>query len=216
MARPARIPAKEAGAGERIVAAAVELFALHGFEATTMRMLGDAVGLDNSSLYRHFAGKSEIANAVLDKTAADLLAAVAPLIDLAHPASLDRLEDIAAAAGLHFFDRPLAARLALHWIMSRGESGSGFAVSVPAGDVTRPSGKLMALLVDWLAKGARRGALRKHAMPEAIIVLFGAILLRPATQGDLLKSLEPRRTRAAARAAWEAELRAVVRGVFAP
>ena len=212
----ARATAKDTTASARIVGAATELFALHGFEATTMRMLGDAVGLDNSSLYRHFAGKAEIANAVLDRTAADLLAAVAPLIDQAHTASLERLEDLAAAAGLHFFDRPLAARLALHWIMSRGDSAGGFAVSVPAGDVTRPSGKLMALLSDWLAQGARRGTLRKHAMPEAVIILFGAILLRPATQGDLLKSLEPRRTRAMARAAWEAELRAVVRGAFAP
>jgi hypothetical protein len=45
---------------------------------------------------------------------------------------------------------------------------------------------------------------------------MGAVLMRPATYGYFLKSLEPKRTRAAARTAWEKELRAAVRGAFVP
>jgi len=83
-------------------------------------------------------------------------------------------------------------------------------------DTSRPGGKLLARLREWLAAGARSGALRKHAMPDAVVILLGAILLRPATYGYLLASIEPKRSRAAAAKAWEAELRSAVRGAFAP
>ena len=201
---------------DRILDSAVELLAAHGFEAMTMRMLGDAVGLDNSSLYRHFASKSELANAVLDRVAGDFLAAIGARIDPSRAATLDALEAIAAEAGLYFFDRPAAARLMLHWVMSMGADGPGFGVSIPASDLQRPGGKVLGLLRDWLAEGVRRGALRKHAMPDAVIILLGATLLRPATFGHLLASMEPKRTRLAARQAWEKELRAAMRGAFAP
>ena len=208
---------QEAGSPrDRILDCAIELLAVHGFEATTMRMLGDAVGLDNSSLYRHFASKTELANAVLDRVAGNFLAAIEANIDPSRPATLDALEAIAAAAGAYFFDRPQAARLMMHWVMSVGANGPGFGVSVPVTDTERPGGRLLALLREWLGQGVRRGALRRHAMPDAVVILFGAILLRPATYGHLLASMEPKRSRVAARKAWQRELRAAVRGAFAP
>jgi AcrR family transcriptional regulator len=208
---------RQAGSSrDRILDRGIELFAVHGFEALTMRMLGDAVGLDNSSLYRHFASKTELANAVLDRVAGSFLAAIETNIDPSRPVTLAALEEIAAAAGVYFFDRPSAARLMLHWVMSIGADGPGFGVSVPVTDTNRPGGRLLGLLREWLARGVRSGALRKHAMPDAVIILLGAVLLRPATYGHLLASMEPKRSRVAARKAWESELRAAVRGAFAP
>lgn len=201
---------------ERILDRAIELLALHGFEAMTMRELGDAVGLDNSSLYRHFKSKSEIAHAALDHVVGEFLDAFQAQMDLSRPVTLEALEELAAAAGLFFFDRQAPARLMMHWIMSTGATASGFGVSVSATDISRPGGKLMKKLGAWLAEGVHGGALRKHAMPEAMVILFAAILLRPATYGHLLASVEPRRSLNAARKAWETELRAVVRGAFAP
>lgn len=218
-AKPASARARVQKVGaprDRILDCAVELFAVHGFEAMTMRMLGDAVGLDNSSLYRHFASKTDLANAVLDRVAGEFLTAIGGRIDPSRPATLAALEAIAADAGAYFFDRPAAARLMLHWVMSMGADGPGFGVSVLATDTKRPGGKLLRLLHEWLADGVRRGALRKHAMPDAVIIMLGAVLLRPATYNHLLVSMEPKRSRIAARTAWEKELRAAVRGAFAP
>jgi AcrR family transcriptional regulator len=210
-------PVQKAGAPrERILARAIGLFADYGFEAMTMRMLGDAVGLDNSSLYRHFASKAHLADAVLDHVAGDFLKAIEQHLDLSRPATLDALEAAAAAAGAYFFDRRAAARVMMHWVMSMGADGPGFGVSVPATDTRRPGGRLLGRLRDWLADGVRRGALRRHAMPDAVVILLGAILLRPATYGNLLASIEPKRSRAAAGKAWEGELRSAVRGAFAP
>jgi AcrR family transcriptional regulator len=201
---------------DRILAHAIELFAIHGFEAMTMRLLGDAVGLDNSSLYRHFKSKTELVNAVLDHVAAEVLSKTAPRIDLSQPITLRMLEDACAAAALHFFDRPSSARLMLHWIMSMGADRPEFVVSVPATDKSRPGGALLGILVEGLEGGVRHGTLRKHAVPEAVVILLGAILMRPATYGHLLASMEPKRARTTARRAWEEELRSVIRGAFAP
>jgi AcrR family transcriptional regulator len=201
---------------ERILARAIELFAVHGFDAMTMRLLGEAAGLDNSSLYRHFPSKAALVDAVLDRAAGDVFAAVAPLIDPAAPLSLKSLEDIGAAAGGYLFDHPFTARLIVHWIMSMGGEGAGFKVAVPATDTSRPGGKLLAHLRARLEDAVKHGRLRKHATPEALVILIGAVVVRPATYGYLFKTLEPKRRREAARAAWEQELRATIRGAFAP
>jgi AcrR family transcriptional regulator len=203
-------------ARQRILDAAVELFAVHGFASMTMRMLGEAVGLDNSSLYRHFPSKAALAHAALDYVAADFLSAIGAWIGPTQTASLDALEEVAAGAGRYFFAHRPAARLMLHWVMSMGADGAGFSVSVSAADASRPGGKLLGLLSAWLQAGVRAGVLRTHAMPDAMIILFGAVLLRPATYGHLLASLEPARTAGAAADAWERELRAAVRGAFEP
>jgi AcrR family transcriptional regulator len=201
---------------DRILDRAVELFAVHGFEAMTMRMLGEAAGLDNSSLYRHFSSKAELAHAVLDHVAGDFLKALGGRIDPREPPTLEALEALAGVAAGYFFERPAAARLMLHWVMSAGAGGPGFGVSVEATDENRPGGRFLTLFGAWLGQGARAGALRQHAMPEAVIILFGAILLRPATYGHLLASIEPKRSRVAAAQAWAQELRLSVRGMFAP
>jgi len=51
---------------QRILDAALELFARKGFAATSVRELARAVGLRESSLYNHFAGKEAIFHALVD------------------------------------------------------------------------------------------------------------------------------------------------------
>jgi AcrR family transcriptional regulator len=174
------------------------------------------VGLDNSSLYRHFKSKSHLVHAAIDHVTQGLFLAVQPLLSPAAPVTLQTLEELSAAIGNHFFDHPASARLMVHWIMSVGDEGPGFGVSVPATDKTRPGGELLGVLSQLLEQGVRKGAIRRHAMPEAVVIMLGAIVVRPATYGHLLKTMEPKRSRQVARKAWETELRAVIRGAFAP
>lgn len=214
MAKPA--PRKPANPRERILAQAVDLFAVHGFDAVTMRQLGEAVGLDNSSLYRHFPSKAALVDGVLDRVAADVFAAIGPLIDPTAPLTLTALEDITAATGTYLFDNPSAARLIVHWIMSTGGESGTFKIAVPMSDKSRPAGALIAALRARLDDAARHGRMRKHATPDALVIAIAAVVIRPATYGYLFKSLEPTRRREAASAAWEQELRAAIRGAFAP
>lgn len=201
---------------DRILAKAIELLGTHGFDAMTMRLLGDAVGLDNSSLYRHFRSKGDLVHSALDHVSAEVLAVVAPLIDNQQPTRLQALEAICVAAGGYFFDHPSSARLMVHWIMSIGEDGPGFVVSVSAKDTSRPGGELLTRFSGWLDDGVRNGELRRHSIPDALIMITGTLLLRPATRGYFLNSLEPKRSGSAARDAWLAELRIAISGFFAP
>lgn len=55
---------------------ALELFTTHGYEATSMREIADALGIKKASLYYHFAGKEQIVRSLLTQRgneAADLL-----------------------------------------------------------------------------------------------------------------------------------------------
>ena len=52
---------------ERILAAALESFAQKGYAGTNLRELAASLGMGKSSLYRHFASKEELWNALLDR-----------------------------------------------------------------------------------------------------------------------------------------------------
>ena len=57
--------AEEGTTRRRIMDAALELFAQHGYAGASMRMLARAAGLRESSLYNHFAGKDDFYNALI-------------------------------------------------------------------------------------------------------------------------------------------------------
>lgn len=59
-------PAPDASTRDRILEAALDLFARYGFAGTSVRQLARAVGLRESSLYNHFPSKEAIYHALLD------------------------------------------------------------------------------------------------------------------------------------------------------
>ena len=59
MGRPVRRPG-EPGTRDRILDAAIRLFAEDGYEATSIKRITRAVNLTESALYRHFKGKEDL------------------------------------------------------------------------------------------------------------------------------------------------------------
>ena len=59
---------------ERILSAAADLVARHGFTAVSMEDIGDAVGITASAIYRHYDSKSAVLVAMLDRVVDKLLA----------------------------------------------------------------------------------------------------------------------------------------------
>ncbi len=51
---------------DEILEAALELFSVNGYEATSISQLADAVGVRKASLYSHFANKQEILDTVIN------------------------------------------------------------------------------------------------------------------------------------------------------
>ena len=67
MARELRIPLSR----DRVLQAAVELADRSGVEAVTMRGLGDELGFEAMSLYRHVANKDDLLDGMLDLVLAE-------------------------------------------------------------------------------------------------------------------------------------------------
>ena len=56
---------------EKIVAVALDLFSVNGYEATSISQIADAVGIRKASLYSHFAGKQDILDNVVETVLTD-------------------------------------------------------------------------------------------------------------------------------------------------
>lgn len=61
------------GSSERIVEAAIELFHQHSYEATSLRQVADAVGLQVGSLYNHISSKEELLHRIMRQVMVDLI-----------------------------------------------------------------------------------------------------------------------------------------------
>ncbi len=57
---------------ERILWEALELFAKQGYEAVSMRDIGAAVGIRESSIYKHYAGKQAIMDAIVERAGEEM------------------------------------------------------------------------------------------------------------------------------------------------
>lgn len=73
----------------RIIDAALALFAEHGYERTSVRMIADAAGVAQGLLYNYFEGKQGLLRAIFEQSVADVRASFA-LADAVPPA--ERLE----------------------------------------------------------------------------------------------------------------------------
>lgn len=93
---------------DRIVDSAERLFAEKGYERTTLRDVAAEVGIRNPSLYKHFASKAEIYEAVLDR-------AVRPILDEFWDTE-DEIENVVALLAAH----PTVCRLILREMLAGG------------------------------------------------------------------------------------------------
>ncbi|MBV1851288.1 TetR/AcrR family transcriptional regulator [Catellatospora tritici] len=90
-----RLPA--ATAREEILDAAAELFARHGYAATSTRQIAESVGIRQASLYYHFASKEQILAELLEAT-------VRPSLDYAAELGRQGLTPAAALYALATYD----------------------------------------------------------------------------------------------------------------
>lgn len=80
------------GAGGRLQAAALELYAAHGFESTTVAQIAERAGVTERTFFRHFADKREVLFAGSDVLREVLLTALH-----AEPAHAPPLDQVGAA-----------------------------------------------------------------------------------------------------------------------
>lgn len=76
-----------------IVSGAGRRFATHGYHGTSMRDLGDDLGIHGSSLYSHVGGKQELLVAVVERGAAFFEQAAADALEM-HSAPRERMRGL--------------------------------------------------------------------------------------------------------------------------
>lgn len=79
---------------ERLIAVAKELFATQGVEATNMQDIARTAGVGQGTLYRHFARKSELCDALVHEDIVAFKGRVGAMIDDAALSPLARLETL--------------------------------------------------------------------------------------------------------------------------
>lgn len=77
--------------------AAAELFYTHGYEATSLREVASAVGIQVGSLYNHISGKDQLLSSIMIEVMEDLLAAM----DAATGSLTNPIERLTAAIDCH-------------------------------------------------------------------------------------------------------------------
>src|SRR6201992_2961449 len=71
-ARPPGRPRREDNRGRDVLAAAVELFASRGFDATSIRDIAAAAQVQPASVYYHYPSKEALLVAIVDRAAAQV------------------------------------------------------------------------------------------------------------------------------------------------
>lgn len=81
--RPRLVPARRRGqtAREEILDAAAELFTRHGYTGTSTRMIAEAVGIRQASMYHYFGTKDDILATLLETTVVASLDRARVLLD---------------------------------------------------------------------------------------------------------------------------------------
>jgi AcrR family transcriptional regulator len=190
---------------DRIQAAALRLFARHGFEGVGLQRIADEVGLHKSSLFHHYKGKVELANDVFQVALHDVVERVRPLT--ADPPSLDKLLDVVDDLVDYLSDHPDAARLFLQGMAAPLDSP----VDEPHATV-----EFFTIMWGWLDRARRARAIRHVNIRQALFNLIGIVLFYPAVAEQEPELAGPEPFSPAARRHRKQELRIALRGMLAP
>ena len=114
---PRKGPRDGAATAARIMDVAERLFAERGYAETTLRAVAAAVGIQNPSLYSHFASKEALYEAVLERAVKPLLEVLQAAAASEEPSEGDILIDVVMN---HLEHTPHLARLIHHEAVTGG------------------------------------------------------------------------------------------------
>ncbi|GHO98335.1 hypothetical protein KSF_083830 [Reticulibacter mediterranei] len=156
---------------ERILDAAIELFARQGIAGTSLRQIAQAVGIKESAIYAHFEGKEALCPAIFARfgppaaVVDELLASDSSTIARSRPEVV--LRDMAQRV-IARWNEP-QARLFLSLLLREGMGGSEA--------LMRPAKQLVLdLLTPIVRQWMEQGLIRKDFPPELLIWEFLAPL----------------------------------------
>jgi len=174
MAQPATAAKPTA---ERLLDAAEERFARHGFDATSLADVADEVGIRTPSLYSHFASKQELYEAVMDRLFEPFLSLHERF--LAGDATPEAVAEYLGQATAYHAANPNLARLIQH-------------ASLAGGAQLALLSRRWQPIFDRGREATARSRAMSHRSPESlpwIVMAFSTILIGTATLAPLYRAL---------------------------
>lgn len=160
----APLPSHRADAVNRIMAAAEDLFAEHGYEAASMHAIAERAGVSKANVFHHFSSKESLYLAVLRNACRDAGERLHELGDESGPFPR-RLDTYAHTLLTNMLDHAQVHRLILRELLTDGERrGQEFAEKV--------FGENFARFVGILRQAQRRGELRSDLDPAMVATLL--------------------------------------------
>jgi TetR/AcrR family transcriptional repressor of nem operon len=174
---------------QRIIAQAAPLFNQKGYEGCSMQDVMEATGLEKGGLYRHFAGKEELAAAVLRYS-----------LDLAIRSRIDGVERISGAAAklqyiIHRFvemQGPIAGGCPLLNAAVDADDGNPALRKLARQAFSDWKSGLIAILREGMERGEIRRTVNAEQLANTILAALegGIALSRMENSREALRSVE--------------------------
>lgn len=147
---------------QQVLRAATRLFAAHGFDATPIQAVADAVGVSKPSVLHHFASKEELRRAVLDNILAHWNEVI-PRLLLATTAAEDRFDALSGALVAFFLEDRDRARLLVREALDRPDETRAM--------LSRTVRPWITAVAEYIRRGQRGGAHWEDVDPEAYVLM---------------------------------------------
>lgn len=168
--------ARPADVRESILAEAVRLFGQHGYEATPLQSIADAVGIRKPSLLYHFPSKEALHREVID-TSFDHWREELPRVLAESAAGYDRFTSAMKALLAFFRAEPNRARLTVREMLDRPE-----ALRARLREHLSP---WIRVLTDYLRMGQASGMVKPELDPESYVVQVLMMVVSTAAIGQV-------------------------------
>lgn len=170
---------------EKILSAAMRLFAARGFDATPLQVIADAVGIRKPSLLYHFPSKSALRRSVFEKIASHWNEALPRLLRAA-TSGHGQFDAVVEEMVAFFTEDPDRARLFIRELLDRPVE-----IEALIGAHVR---SWVAIVCDHIRKGQERGRVYPDVDPEAYVVqVINLVIAGIATYESIGTLVAPQR-----------------------